>query len=223
MQVKPSYRALKWSLLLVGIAASLGACVVTEGNGGDDDAFGGDSGTSTAGTKSTAGDSGTAGTKTTGGSGGSGGTAGTSAGGSPDGGSADAYVPGLCEADSPTPSVEPSCAPVAADDTAGHECAKCVKAKCCTEWQTCFGNTPTTACGFGPTADADGQFECVLNCFGDNKDNETNADDLLTSCVAGCNNQCDTADNGLPLESTDALVACANKPTTCQAECFPFN
>jgi hypothetical protein len=220
MQVKPSYRALKWSLLLVGIAASLGACVVTEGNGDDDDAFGGDSGTSTAGTKSTAGsDSGTAGTKTTGGSGG---TAGTSAGGSPEGGSADAYVPGLCEADSPTPTVEPSCAPVAADDTAGHECAKCVKAKCCNEWQTCFGNTPTTACGFGATADADGQFECILNCFGDNKDGETDADTLLGNCTAGCANQCDTPDNGLPLDSTNALVDCANKAATCQAECFPF-
>ncbi len=223
MQVKPSYRALKWPLLLVGIAASLGACVVTEGNGDDDDAFGGDSGTSTAGTKSTAGDTGTAGTKTTGGGGSGGsGTAGTTAGGSPDGAGGEAYVPGKCEADSPTPSVEPSCAHVAADDMDGHECAKCVKAKCCDEWGTCFGNTPTTACGYGATAAADGQFECIINCFADNKANETDADMLLSDCSAGCANQCDTVDQGLPLDSTSALVECANKVDTCQAECFPF-
>ncbi len=223
MQVKPSYRALKWSVLLVGIAASLGACVVTEGDGDDDDAFGGDSGTSTAGTPTTGGtESGTAGTKTTGG-GGTGGTAGTTAGGAPDGAGGEAYVPGLCQADDPTPTIEPSCAPVATDDDAGHECAKCVKAKCCSEWQGCFGNTPTTACGFGATKDADGQFECIINCFADNTDGETDADMLLGDCTAGCANQCDTPDNGLPLDSTNDLVDCANKAATCQAECFPFN
>ncbi len=223
MQVNPSYRALKWTLSLVGIAASLGACVVTSGDGGGDDAVGGDGSTSTAGTSSTAGTaSGTAGTKATGGSGGST-SGGTAAGGAPDGAGGDAYVPGLCEADSPTPTVEPSCAPATADDAAGRECLKCVKAKCCTEWKSCFGNTPTTACGFGDTADADGQFECVLNCFGENKANETDADKLLGDCTAGCTNQCDTADNGLPLQSTNDLIDCANTAANCQADCFPFN
>ncbi len=225
MQTKSSYRALNWTLL-VGVAASLAtACVVTsgDGGGGGGDGFGGDGSSSTAGKTSTTGGSsaGTAGTKTTGGGGSTSG--GTTAGGAPDGVGGDPYVAGLCEADSPTPTVEPSCSPVAADNDMGRECVKCMKAKCCTEWKTCFGNTPTTACGFGATAAADGQFECILNCFSDNKAKETDADMLLRDCTSMCTNQCDAADNGLPLTSTSDLVDCANKPANCQTDCFPFN
>lgn len=224
MQMKSSYGALKWSLVL-GVAASLAtACVVTsgDGGGGGGDAFGGEGGTTTtAGTSTTGGTTaGTAGTKATGG-GGSTSTAGTTAAGG-EGGAASGYVPGLCQADDPTPTVEPSCALLPKDDEMGRECVKCMKAQCCTEWKTCFGNTPTTACGFGPTDGDLGQFECIINCFATNKDNETDANMLLSDCTAGCANQCDAVDNGLPLDATNALVDCANKAGTCQAECFPF-
>ena len=222
MQTKSSYRVLKWTLL-VGTAASLvTACVVTtsgDGGGGvgGDFSFGGD-GTSTSGKTSTGGSQSTAGKTSTGGSGGSStaGTAGTMTVG--EGGAA--YVPGVCEADAATPKSEPSCDLNSGDDT--NACRKCMKTKCCTEWQACFASEPTIACGYGTTADADGQFDCIENCFLDGAAMADNADTLLADCAGKCANQCDTPDNGLVMGATSDLVDCANNADNCQADCFPF-
>ena len=45
---------------------------------------------------------------------------------------------------------------------------------------------------------------------------------LLRDCSAACSNQCETDDGGNILGATSDLIECANKPATCQAECFPF-
>jgi hypothetical protein len=215
-----SYRVLKWTLLM-GVAASMAtACVVTSGDGGGDgDA--GESGSSNteAGKTSTGGTSAgsSTGGKTSSGGGGMTSTAGTAAGG--DAGAASTYVPGLCEADAATPTMEPSCAPKANDD--GQTCKICLKAKCCSEWQGCYADTPTTACGYGATEDARGQFDCIQKCFTDGAAMAADPDMLLADCAAGCANQCDNADNGLIMTTTSDLVDCAN--TSCTDECFPFN
>ena len=219
MQTKSSYRVLKWTML-VGTAASLAtACVVTTsgdpGGIGGDFSFAGES-SSTSGTTSTGGTSAEAGTAATGGTSGSStaGTAGTTAAGGA------TYVPGLCDADTPTSMNEPSCNDATAD---GQDCLKCLKAKCCTEWQTCFGDTPTIACGWGPTAADDGQFDCVQHCFTENAAGDTDADMLLADCAGSCANQCDAADNGNVMQATSDLIGCANDTSTCQDVCFPFN
>jgi len=223
MQTKSSYRVLKWTML-VGTAASLAtACVVTtsgDGGGGagvGDISFAGES-SSTSGKTSTGGSTSEAG-KTSGGSGGAStaGTAGTMAMGE----AGAAYVAGLCDADGATPTMEPSCDPSAND--AGKDCKICLKAKCCSDWQTCYGETPTTACGWGPTEADDGQFDCIQHCFADGAMAATNADDLLTECAGKCALQCDTPDNGNITDATNALITCANDPATCQDACFPFN
>jgi hypothetical protein len=220
MQTKFSYRALKWTLIL-GALAPLGACVVTQGDGDDVFGEGGESGSSTAaGTSSTAGTGGsTGGTGATAGTSGSTAAAGAGAGAGGEGGVA--YVPGLCEADSPTPTMEPSCDPLPKDDMPGRECVKCMKANCCSAWQACFGEAPTTACGYGPTESADGQFVCVLNCFADGAATADAPGPLLEECTASCTNQCDAADNGLPLDATADLIECANA-ADCQEACLPF-
>jgi hypothetical protein len=216
-----SYRVLKWTLLM-GVAASMAtACVVTSGDGGGDgDA--GESGSSNteAGKTSTGGTSAgsSTGGKTSSGGGGMTSTAGTTAAGG-DAGAASTYVPGLCEADAATPTMEPSCAPKANDD--GQTCKICLKAKCCSEWQGCYADTPTTACGYGATEDARGQFDCIQKCFTDGAAMAADPDMLLADCAAGCANQCDNADNGLIMTTTSDLVDCAN--TSCTDECFPFN
>ena len=217
MQTKPSYRVLKWTFIL-GAMASLGACVVTSGDGGDDDfGEGGESGSSTtAGTTGTAGTGGSASAgKSTGGSGGSA-TAGTSAGG--EGGEVSTYVPGLCQVDDPTPTSLPSCTLDAKDQDPDNACRTCLKTQCCDDWKTCFGDTPTTACGSGATEKADGQFECIRNCALD----DTSGDDIavvLGNCEGECLGQCSTKDDdGFALNDTQALLGCGQDK--CLAECF---
>lgn len=208
-----SHRWLKWTLLM-GVAASLAsACVVTTHTGDDDDfSFAGESGSSTSssGKTSTGGSSAgtSAGGKTSSGGGGAATTAGSSVGGAADGGAGSAYVPGLCEADDPTatPTMVPACDAKESDG----ECLACLKAQCCTLWQDCYGDTPTTACGWGATADADGQFDCIVNCVNDGSDAET--------CAGKCLNQCADKDN-LVLQPTNDLLECANDK--CLAKCFP--
>jgi hypothetical protein len=205
-----SYRVLKWTLF-AGFAASMAtACVVTSGDGGDDISVGGESGSSNndAGKTSTTGgtSAGTGGKTSTGGGGSSttAGTAGTTSAGG-EGGAAS--------------TMEPSCSPKATDD--GQTCKICLKSKCCSDWQACYGDTPTTACGWGPTEKAPGQFDCITKCFTDGAANAVDAEALLGSCTAGCAQQCDNADNGLIMDSTNSLVDCAN--SMCADECFPFN
>jgi hypothetical protein len=227
MQTKSSYRVLKWTLLL-GTAASMAtACVVTTsgdgGNVGGDISFAGD-GTSTSGKTSGAGTTSTAGKASTGG-GGTGGstggtsttTAGTAAGGQGEGGAA--YVPGLCQVDDPTPTSLPSCDPNPDRDT-GQPCKICMKAQCCTDWQTCYGEMPTTACGYGATADAPGQFDCIQGCYMDTPNASDDVLGTLQTCESKCLNQCAEKDtDGFALTDTEALMGCAQDH--CLAECFP--
>ena len=228
MQTKSSYRVLKWTLLL-GTAASMAtACVVTTsgdgGNGGGQISFAGD-GTSTSGKTSTGGNTTTAGKTSTGGggtggaTGGSSTTAGTSttAGGQGEGGAA--YVPGLCQVDDPTPTSLPSCDPNPARDT-GQPCKICMKAQCCTDWKTCYGEMPTTACGYGATADAPGQFDCIQGCYMDTPNASDDVLGTLQTCEGKCLNQCADKDtDGFALTDTEALMGCAQDH--CLAECFP--
>lgn len=219
MQKKFPYSVLKWTLLL-GVASSLAtACVVTSGDG-TDISFGGDGNTTDGGEPGTSGSStggkgGSGGSSSTAGKGGSA-TAGTSSSGG-EGGTAAAYVPGKCQADAVTPASEPSC-----DDAKANEdpCRVCLRTKACTEWQTCYGENPTTACGFGPKEDDGGQFGCILTCFFENKAGETDPDKLFADCGGGCALQCDGADQGTIMDSTNDLAAAAYD--MCNAECFPF-
>jgi hypothetical protein len=219
--MKASYRLLQWTMLMGTAAIMATACVVTSGDGDDDDFFnGGEGGTgsSTAGTSSTEGGDGTTAGTTSGGSStaGSGGTAGTTSGGS--GGSASTYVPGVCGGgDEPTSL--PSCAPAANDE--GQTCKVCLKARCCTEWQTCYGDTPTSACGWGATEEANGQFDCIQNCYLDGLEDAVDLGDLQAECEGMCLNQCedDPVDMGFLTEITDDLMRCIS--TECKDECFP--
>ena len=226
MQTKSSYRVLKWTFIF-GAMASLGtACVVTSGDGGDDEGDGGESGsTAAAGKTSTAGTgTGGSGGSSSAGKGGSGGSAGTTT--TPVGGAGgESYMVGLCDSDEPDtnkgilPTIFPSCAPAASDE--GEDCKKCLKDKCCEAWQNCYGSEPHIACGWGTTAKADGQWDCVENCIIKNETGEATPEDLLDTCTAGCTNQCD--DGGVLTLATSDLIKCANKPATCETACFPFN
>jgi hypothetical protein len=132
---------------------------------------------------------------------------------------------GLCDADEPDPmkfiqpTMFPSCA--ASPNDQGQDCKKCLKEKCCTEWQVCYGNEPHIACGWGPTESDDGQFDCVENCIVANEEGAATPEELLSTCTAGCTNQC-TNDGGNLLIATSDLITCANDPATCEADCFPF-
>lgn len=213
MQMKSSYRVLKW-MFLVGAMATLGtACVVTSGDG-DLDGEGGEGGsdTPTAG-KNSAGTGGTSSAGTS--SGGKGGTAsaGTSAGGTAAGGEGGAgYVPGVCEG-LETPSELRDATVTAADDE--FPCLKCLKMQCKEEWSTCYGEAPTSACGYGSTEDAKGQFECIRSCF----TKDTSGDDVETvlgNCEAMCLDQCE--DDGFATTDTQELLGCGQD--NCLAECF---
>jgi hypothetical protein len=219
MQTKSSYRVLKWTLL-VGTAASMAtACVVTSGT--TDTSDGGEGGTTTTAGKTSTGGNATAGKSSTGGSSaGTTSTAGkTSTGGSPDGGAGSDYVPGLCQVDNPTPTMVPSCDPDPVRDK-DNPCKVCMKAKACDAWQTCFGDTPTTACGWGATADAPGQFDCIHDCYLDNHMPGDDVEMTLGDCEGMCLNQCKDKDtDGFALTDTQALLGEAQDK--CLAECFP--
>lgn len=217
MQTKSSYRVLKW-ILVLGAFATLGsACVVTADGGDDDDDFGegGESGssTTTAGKATTAGTGGSANAgSSTGGKGGA-----ATAGASGEGGEPSGYVPGLCQDDLPVPSSVPSCAHDAKDEDPANACRTCLKDNCCEAWKTCFGDSPTTACGSGPTEEADGQFECIRGCALDDMSGD-DTEDILNRCQDECLGQCSAKDQGFILDDTNALVGCGNDK--CLVECF---
>jgi hypothetical protein len=231
MQTKSSHRALKWTLFM-GLAASLAsACVVSTGDGDDDPIKidGGESGTnSTSGTKNTGG---TKAGSSNGGGGASAGTtttAGTTSGGGEGGGGSD-YTPGLCEEAMPVPTEVPSCDPKAGDGEVAVDCKACLKARCCSEWQTCNGNSPTSACAWGPTEKDVGQFDCIRDCYTTEKTADPNKDDddILAECDGKCLLQCSNED--FINQDTVVLEGCAfagpdEEPFTdddCALQCFP--
>jgi hypothetical protein len=214
MQMKSSYRVLKW-VFLVGAMATLGsACVVTSGPSDDDEGEGGEGGndTPTAG-KNSAGTGGTSSAGTS--SGGKGGTAsaGTSAGGDDAGGAGgEGYVPGVCEG-LEIPSMPLDATVTAADDD--FPCRKCLKVQCKEEWSTCYGEAPTSACGWGSTEDALGQFECIRDCFVKDTSGD-DAETVLGTCEGKCLDQCE--DDGFATSDTQELLGCGQDK--CLAECF---
>ncbi len=225
---KASYRLLQWTMLMGTAAIMATACVVTSGDG-DNDGEGGEGGTtSSAGKTSTEAGKGGSGGKAGSGSGGtstagsatagstSGGTGGGTGG---SGGSAPAYVPGLCEGDAPEPTSLPSCSPAANDE--GQTCKICLKAQCCTEWKTCYGDTPTSACGWGKTEEAPGQFDCIQACYLDGLATATDLSELQQDCAGECLNQCEglEADMDFITTITQDVMICANDK--CLDECFP--
>jgi hypothetical protein len=223
MQTKSSYRVLKWALMATVVSSFVTACVIKEGDPDDFDfGDGGDGNTNTSGTKATGGE-GTSGSKTTGGggTGGSGGqsTAGTSSQGGDDasGGEPSNYVAGQCDAQDPTPSSVPSCNPSSNDKD--QTCKICLKASCCDTWQTCYGDTPTSACGWGVTENAPGQFDCIQQCYEKGAAEATDFDDLLDGCQSVCLNQCEDSDQGFVTDITNSLIICAQEE--CETECFP--
>lgn len=223
MQTKSSYRVLKWTFILGAMATLGSACVITSGDG-DDEGEGGESGSSTAeaGKATTAGTGGTASAGRGGSGGGSAGTTTTPAAGA----GGEGYMVGLCDADEPdltkgiSPTKFPSCAPSANDQ--GEDCKKCLKDKCCEQWQVCYGSEPHIACGWGPTEADDGQWDCIANCIIDPDSDAATPAELLTTCTASCTNQCEAEDGGNILVATSDLITCANDPATCESECFPF-
>jgi hypothetical protein len=228
MQTK-SYRALKWTLFM-GMAATLAsACVVSTGDGDDNDVTieGGDGGTNnTSGTNtggSKAGSSGSGGT-TAGTS-----TAGTSSGGTGgDGGSdADPDYPGVCDSSLKEPTVVNAAACDVANDD--NDCGACLKMKCCDPFKACYGKEPTSACGYGPSpADDLGQFDTILECYDAENDGIQTLAEILEICEPMSRNQCADTDE-FANEDTMALVSCAlngadDEPTgtdDCRDVCFP--
>jgi hypothetical protein len=233
MQTKPSYRALKWTLFM-GIAATLAsACVVSTGDGDNDDVSieGGDGGTNnTSGTANTggnrAGSSGSGGGGTSAGSSTAGGGTGGSAAGAA-GGEADPDYPGACESELVTPSVEPSCDEKATDN----DCGKCLKSKCCTALQACYGTEPTSACGYGtaetPESASLGQFDCIRECYAENNDGVKSETEIFEGCAGECLLQCES--EGLINQDTQEMLDCALNGADgvvagtddCHDVCFP--
>ncbi|HEX2872857.1 MAG TPA: hypothetical protein VHP33_16455 [Polyangiaceae bacterium] len=218
--MKSSYRVLKW-VFLVGAMATLGsACVVTSGDG-DDDGEGGEGGsdTPTAG-KNSAGTGGSSSAGTS--SGGKGGTAsaGSDAGGSDAGGEGGApvtYVPGVCESDLATPSMLRDTTLNDDDEKPEFACRKCLKSQCGEDWSTCYGEAPTSACGYGSTEDAPGQFECIRQCYLDDMSGD-DAETVLGACEGMCLDQCEEKDGGFSTGPTTGLLGCGQD--NCLVECF---
>jgi hypothetical protein len=220
MQTKSSYRWIKWAVF-TGLAASLAtACVVSSGDGNGDGTDFGDGGDGNTGNKpSTSGGTttaGTGGTSTT-----TGGTSAAGVAGAPEAAGGAPYVPGLCEVDMPIPSVVPSCAPAEGDDM--NACKTCLKAQCCTEWKTCYGDEPHSACGFGVSKDDAGQFDCIQQCYLDTFDagsadpDKNDTETVLGNCEGQCLNQCDGVDDFYATPTQD-LLNCATD--SCLADCL---
>lgn len=228
MQTKTSYRTLKWTLFM-GLAATLASgCVVSTGDGSDDDVKieGGDNTGNTGnkggkgGTSAGMGGSngGTGGTENPGGSGGDGG-----------GPVTDPDYPGVCDSSLDTPSeIDPVGACTAND--ADNDCGACLKQKCCDTFAACYGKNPTSACGYGPSPSNDlGQFDALLNCYDEKNDGVLTIDEILLECDAEALNQCAATDDFLNEDTMD-LVACAlngedDDPDAgnddCRDVCFP--
>jgi len=224
MQMKSSYRLLNYALLLGVVASMASACVVTSGDG-KVDGFGGDDdgGDNTAGTKTNTGgtSSGSAGKTSTGGT--SAGTGGSATAGTGGTGGGSTFEAGVCDAAATSMDV-PSCnAPAKPDDS---KCKICLKANCCEEWQTCYGENPHTACGWGSTDVGDdrdtdyGQWDCIQQCYvaGVEK-GRTDFDALQEDCTGSCLQQCDGVGDGFILMTTQLIQTCANDK--CLDECFP--
>jgi hypothetical protein len=226
MQTKSYYRLLNWTLMACVAASLATACVVTTGDGDDDDdfSFAGDNDSGTSGKTSTtggAGSSGTAGTAgTTSGNGGSAGTSTTAGTGGTGGTGVDENV-GICMGnDDPEPTELPNCDPDDKDDD--DACRKCMRATCCTEWKTCYGDSPHIACGWGadPADDYEGQFDCIRNCYAEKI--ETAPDDeskIKEDCSFECLKQCDS--DGVIMDATNDLLSCVGEDFDCNATCFP--
>lgn len=225
---KASYRVLQWTMLMGTAALMATACVVTSGDGDDDDSLfdGGEGGTSSTAGKTSTGGGGKGGTSTAGSTSGGSTSAGTSAGGSATGGSGGTggtptEEVGLCldeEGADPQPTVLPSCAPD--DKDATDDCRKCLRASCCEEWRTCYGDEPRTACGWGADAadDYEGQFDCVRSCYLEKLETTNDSEDMIKyDCSFECLKQCDA--DGLPLQATSDVLDCAT--ASCNDECFP--
>jgi hypothetical protein len=215
MHMKSSYRLLKWTFLAGAALTLASACVVSSGDGNDDDTDiteGGDGGTSSTGGKASSGSS--AGGSSSGAT--SEGGMSTTDGGEPaTGGTPSTFEPGECQVDE---MIQPTVLPVCDAADGDSDCIKCVKLQACDEYKTCFGEEPATACGRGMTEDSLGQFDCVVKCFDDGAAEALDADELLADCAAECD-ECNSG--GLNDETTD-IIAAANDPETCQIECFPF-
>jgi hypothetical protein len=224
MQTKISYGVVKW-MFLAGMTCSLAsACIVSSGDGIDDDTpfdDGGDGGTTPSGGKSGSGGGGKSGSGGTAGSKSDGGMPNTVDGGEPGAGGggmpSSTFVPGECQTTNDP--LQPTLLPVCDDAAGDNACIECLKLQACDEFKTCFGEAPATACSVGMTEGADGQFECVRKCFAEGADDALDADMLLSDCSATCD-ECGTG--GLNDETSDLIVE-ANNPDKCQAECFPFN
>jgi len=219
-----SYRLIKWALM-AGVTASFAtACVVSEGDGNGDGTNLGEGGGSNTGTGGKAGSTSTAGKAASGSSSKAGdtSTAGAATGEGGAGGGGAGFVAGTCDGmlvgDEVQPTLLPNCDPVDTDDA----CVACLKAKpaTCDKYKPCFGEEPPSACAVGAAEGDRGQFACVVKCYADNEDMLTSTSDLLADCSAGCINQCTIDTINL---DTSELIAAANDPATCEAECFPFN
>lgn len=141
-----------------------------------------------------------------GGAGGEGGFAG--------GGGEGGQAPIDCEDDAAAPTQLPSCSPATGDEK--DACRKCLKAKCCAEWQGCFGKAPQNECGYGAKEAKAGELECVLKCYRDGVATSIDPDELLAECASTCAGAC------LFLTTrTNDVLACGFDE--CDGECFPVD
>jgi hypothetical protein len=225
MQQTKSY----WRLVaLAGVVSAFvaSACVVTTstddpdntaGKGGAGTAGSGTAGSGTAG-KGGAGNAGAGGSGTAGSGTAGSGTAGTGGAGK---------EPFQCDPDDGvfvgTPN---SCAP--GDDP--DDCAKCVQAKCCTEYEACYATDPGNQCGWGGPLEINdkpnegGEALCVQLCLQDivAMSEVAPEDSDVATCAANC---ATTPSNGaskdcgsvIGLQTSD-LIGCLRNE--CSVVCF---
>ncbi len=221
---------------LIGFVGALlaGACTVGDGDGIEDNDDGGASSGGSSGKGGTGGKGGsggtTAGTSSTGGTsnggepatnGGEGGEGNTGNTGNETAPTCDTVSTGGAGSDEPTGTPQDDCEPADTDD----ECGKCIKEKCCEQWNNCGGYEPYNVCGWGGP-EGEGEFNCWLGClqkiFIDNGGEDVSMDDWET-----CNGECATHDdvNGNDCmqigDETNALIECFTHPDNfeCQEKC----
>lgn len=137
-----------------------------------------------------------------GGAGGEGGGAGGAGGAPEDSGRCDGASP-------PVPSATPSCSPSAVGDA----CRECLKARCCEDFQTCYGSQPRGACGFGSSADEPGQLDCMRSCYLERSDGVKSEAEVLEECAEPCSERCEIA------QATTDILSCAREED-CYDLCF---